>query len=168
MDEAFFFGAEAEISRSASCSAGGEAYSIRSSSIGGSSNEGRVGSDSSSSPLSTTSLIDFSVLDKPSKTAARNSLKLELANIEHGLSATTSRESLLDELLGDIRRSCGTSLASTPTTMVSLSEGEQENVFECKLRRSEAELGSLGQWSQTQQLVGVEKDDLGGLVLGEC
>ena len=75
-------------------------------------------------------------------------LKLELESIELGLSSantdTVSRESLLDELLGDIRRSCATSLASTPT-MVSLSEGEGENVFECRLRRSEAELRTLGE-----------------------
>ncbi len=134
MDDEFFFGADHEASRLAT-------YSTRSSSSNGSSNTGGE-SDSSTSPRSTASLVDFSVLDKPSSA----SLKLELANIELGLSATTSRESLLDELLGDIRRSCGsTSVASTPT-MVSMSEGEPENnVFDCRLRRSEAELRTLGQ-----------------------
>ena len=108
------------------------------------------GSDVAGSPVSTaSSLVDFpsppaavKSRSRPSNTTAslKHSLKLELANIQLGLSATTSRESLLDELLGDIRRSC--SLASTPT-VVSQSEGEGENVFDCKLRRSEAELRTL-------------------------
>ena len=142
MDEAFFFGADSEAASSREGSCGG--YSIRSSSNGSStsSSTGGEGSDASSPRSITTSLVDFSVLDNP----PQSGLKLELAKIELGLSATTSRESLLDELLGDIRRSCGTSVASTPT-MASFSEGETENnVFECRLRRSEAELRTLGQF----------------------
>ena len=140
MDDDEFFRAVSEDSRSRPAT-----YSIRSSSQGsasGGSSTGEESSSASSSPMSTTSLVDFSVLDKPSTP----SLKLELDNIEMGLTATTSRESLLDELLGDIRRSCGTSIASTPTGMASLSDGEAEsNVFECRLRRSEAELRTLGE-----------------------
>lgn len=110
-------------------------------------------SSNSASPLSTTSsLMDvYSPKGSPSSTGPP---KLELVGVGLGLAATVSRESLLDELLGDIRRSCATSLASTPT-MVSLSEGEGENVFECRLRRSEAELGTLGKlesWSKASQL----------------
>lgn len=101
--------------------------------------EGSPSSSNSASPRSTSSLMDFSA----SKHSSR-ALKLELDKIGLNLEATVSRESLLDELLGDIRRSCATSLASTPT-MVSLSEGEGENVFECRLRRSEAELRTLGE-----------------------
>ena len=139
MDDTFFFDVDPDSHRTSSFGSSG-AYSIRSSSSNGSGSSN--GGSDTSSPHSTTSLIDFSVLDRP----PTDGLKLELANIELGLMATTSRESLLDELLGDIRRSCGTSLASTPTTMVSLSEGETENnVFECRLRRSEAELRSLGE-----------------------
>lgn len=57
----------------------------------------------------------------------------------------TTKESILDELLSDIRRSCGPSLASTPT-VASLSEGENsvESVFDCRVRRSEAEMRTLG------------------------
>ena len=100
-------------------------------------------SSNSASPRSTSSLMELNSSSSKRPSASR-SLKLELESIEMGLSATISRESLLDELLGDIRRSCATSLASTPT-MVSLSEGEGENVFECRLRRSEAELRTLGE-----------------------
>lgn len=100
---------------------------------------------SSSSPHSTSSLAEFPNVKL--KKDAPSSLKLELASIELGLSTTTSRESLLDELLGDIRRSCATSLASTPTVVGSYSDGEEgENVFDCKLRRSEAELRTLSKW----------------------
>lgn len=53
-----------------------------------------------------------------------------------------STDPLLDELLGDIRKSCATSLASTPTLVSS--DGDRDSIFECKLRRSEAELRSLG------------------------
>lgn len=98
-----------------------------------------TGSSDSASPRSTSSLMDFSTTKH-----SPGSLKLDLDKMELNLTATVSRESLLDELLGDIRRSCATSLASTPT-MVSLSEGEGENVFECRLRRSEAELRTLGE-----------------------
>lgn len=96
-----------------------------------------TGSDSSS-----TSLIDFS--------SSRNdspSYRFELGAIERGLSSaiSCSRESLLDELLGEIRRSSTTSLASTPG---SISEVEGESVFEYKLRRSEAELRTLGEWQE--------------------
>lgn len=100
----------------------------------------------SASPSSSSSLLDFPSVQL--RKDAPSSLKLELENIEQSLAATTtstSRESLLDELLGDIRRSCATSLASTPT-LVSQSEGEGENVFECKLRRSETELRTLSKW----------------------
>lgn len=109
--------------------------------------DGSTSSDSprsSSSPHSTSSLAEFPSV-KVRQDVVPSSLKLELASIELGLSATASRESLLDELLGDIRRSCATSLASTPTLVGSHSEegDEGENVFECKLRRSEAELQTL-------------------------
>ena len=76
-----------------------------------------------------------------------SSLESELSNIELNLSMTASRESLLDELLGDIRRSCATSLASTPTLSLSFSDASEQdldNVFDCKLRRSETELRTLG------------------------
>ena len=73
-----------------------------------------------------------------------SSSDIELSNAQLDLSTATSRESLLDELLGDIRRSCPTSLASTPT-MVSYSEGEGESVFDYKLKRSETELAAMGQ-----------------------
>ena len=115
----------------------------------GGSTSSSAGSDSASSPRSTSSLLDFPRV-KVGKDVAPSSLKLELANIELGLSATTSRESLLDELLGDIRRSCATSLASTPTVVSGQSDGEGENVFDCKLRRSEVELRTLS------ELVGME------------
>lgn len=108
-----------------------------------SSSSSSAGSDASaSSPrCSTSSLIDFS---DPSTNAKLNTLESELAHIEQGLSSTTSRESLLDELLGDIRRSCATSVSSTPSLAASEGEGEA-NVFDCKLRRSEAELRTLSE-----------------------
>ena len=52
-----------------------------------------------------------------------------------------STDCLLKELLGDIRRSRTTSLASTPTNVSS--DYEMENVFDMK-NRSEAGLRSLG------------------------
>ena len=64
----------------------------------------------------------------------------------HSLASSDSCHSadpLLDELLGDIRRSCGTSLASTPTAVSSDGDWKGDSVFECKLRRSRAELHSL-------------------------
>lgn len=59
------------------------------------------------------------------------------------LDSYPNTDPLLDELLGDIRRSVGTSLASTPT-LVSSDGDRGDSVFECKLRRSEAELRTLG------------------------
>lgn len=53
-----------------------------------------------------------------------------------------STDCLLNELLGDIRRSRTTSLASTPTNISS--DYETENVFDVK-NRSEAELWKLGE-----------------------
>jgi len=59
-------------------------------------------------------------------------------------SPKSNKENILDELLSDIRRSCATSLASTPTG-ISLSEGESTDTFlDCKVRRSKAELRTLG------------------------
>lgn len=64
-------------------------------------------------------------------------------------SLKTNKEFILDELLSDIRRSCATSLASTPTA-VSFSDGETSEAFlDCKVRRSEAELRTLGTWDCT-------------------
>ena len=61
------------------------------------------------------------------------------------LDSYPNTDPLLDELLGDIRRSVGTSIASTPTLMSS--DGDRgDSVFECKLRRSKAELRSLGKY----------------------
>ena len=54
---------------------------------------------------------------------------------------STDGESLLDELLGDIRRSRTASLASTPTFVSS--EGEVDGVRDCG--RSEAELRSMSE-----------------------
>jgi hypothetical protein len=114
-----------------------------------------TGSGSTSASPSSSPGLDCPLFRKEGDDCGKlTSLKLELANIELSLAATASRESLLDELLGDIRRSCGTSLASTPTLVASQSDGEGENVFECKLRRSEAELRSLSKWIHcTHQVV---------------
>ena len=54
-----------------------------------------------------------------------------------------STDCLLNELLGDIRRSRTTSLASTPTNISS--DYETENVFDVK-NRSEFELRKMGEW----------------------
>lgn len=98
-----------------------------------------VGSASTSPllPVRTLSFVDF-------HRARQLGAGEKLRTVDQELSATVSQESLLGELLGDIRRA--PSLASsTPNTVVSLSEGEGENVFDCKLRRSKAELKSLGE-----------------------
>ena len=59
------------------------------------------------------------------------------------ITSPTHTDPLLDELLGDIRRSCGTSLASTPTAISS--DGDKaDSVFECRVKRSHTELNSLG------------------------
>ena len=97
-----------------------------------------VGSDSTSPllPVRTLSFVDF---HRARQLGAGEKVRTDQ------LTATVSQESLLGELLGDIRRA--PSLASsTPNTVVSLSEGEGENVFDCKLRRSKAELKSLGEF----------------------
>ena len=58
----------------------------------------------------------------------------------------TRKESILDELLNDIRRSCSNSLISTPTSVAAyLSGGENsECVFDCGVGLSEAEMKTLG------------------------
>ena len=70
-------------------------------------------------------------------------------------SPRTNKENILDELLSDIRRSCATSLASTPTA-VSFSEGEATDAFlDCKVRRSQAELRTLGKvWGKNSTELG--------------
>ena len=67
------------------------------------------------------------------------------------LDSYPSTDSLLDELLCEIRRSVTTSLTSTPTGGLSSDGGEGENVFECRMRRSEAELKTLGEFSTRGQ-----------------
>lgn len=122
-------------------------YSTRERSTSCSSSSSGVDSDGDSSFCVPSLSPSATLRSKRMKTAANSSLDVDLPGaIKERLSTdgSISRESLLDELLGDIRRhSCATSLASTPSMMLSLSEGETENVFECKLRRSEAELRSL-------------------------
>lgn len=58
---------------------------------------------------------------------------------------STDGESLLDELLGDIRRSRTTSLASTPTHVSS--DCDTDCVRDCG--RSEAELNGMSKWYRT-------------------
>ena len=77
---------------------------------------------------------------KAEEARRRRELSLDLT-----LDSYPSTDSLhvLDELLCDIRRSCTTSLTSTPIS----SDGEvtgADTVFECKLRRSETELRAMG------------------------
>lgn len=69
------------------------------------------------------------------------------ASLNVALDSYPSTDSLLDELLCEIRRSVTTSLTSTPTGGLSSDGGEGESAFECRIRRSEAELKTMGELS---------------------
>ncbi len=83
------------------------------------------------------------VADRP--TSNSNFESSYMAGLFHDVSSSpkVGKEFILGELLSDIRRSCATSLASTPTAVIS--EGETTKVFlDCKVRRSDIELRTLG------------------------
>ena len=86
---------------------------------------------------------DFEEKDKPAKL----SLALKVKSLSHSSSLdsypSTDGESLLDELLGDIRRCRTASLASTPTFVSSDYEIETDGVRDSG--RSEAELKGMGE-----------------------
>ena len=78
---------------------------------------------------------------------ARGNLSLDLT-----LDSYPSTDSLhvLGELLCDIRRSCTTSLTSTPISSDGEVTGGADAVFESKLRRSEMELRAMGEAHSTK------------------
>ena len=105
-------------------------------------------SDSSFSPLGTdihrSSSTSIEGGDNSNSVSPNSSPPLGLEELDL-YEVRTRKESILDELLSDIRRSCANSSASTPTSSTAvLSEGERDGVFDCRMFQSEAEMRTLG------------------------
>lgn len=91
---------------------------------------------------------ELSMSEAEEEEAARAQRDLSSLDLTLGSYPSADPLHVLGELLCDIRRSCTTSLTSTPISSDGeLTAGGADSVFESKLRRSGTELRAMGRYS---------------------